>query len=288
MQTRNIPRDGGEALYQRWSKRLWAENRWVKYYWLYILAFVNLFLCFFVVNEWDRQHLHSSNPGLDIWIIVTVISLIITRVQVSATPALLAFHEFELATLTSLRATSIKTLEILFAMFRHAFLGSILPVAVLTTISIILADNSIRFHQYYGGANLHLYWLVFILSMFMSLSLAALGYIGILISRKPFGSTIGLLSPLFFLAFINVVYLLNFNQNEVIFNILECEIMDRIRITTLILFIPEPIILRAIRDDFFQGNYSDNLSFLTISLIMGVLTILLWALLYWVLKRIRA
>ncbi len=277
----SLPPDGGAALLQRWRRHIWTGRRWVKLYWLAILATVSLTLFTLYAIVTDNWQISNTTFNY-VWFSLNAILFIILRFQIGAVGALVAYPFFSNEQFPQIRATDIKTSEIFKAMLRYAFSFDIPVMSIVTVFHMVVFLTAIS----EGPEHLpddfatSISWMIVGLSGLIA-SYVALGYIGSLLIRKPFGAILGVLIPLFGLIGILLGVLIYGSLGRH-----DTPLLEIIACYILALATPE-FSYQMLADDFGGSSYwvrtHENLA-----AVYWISAVVLWGFVYLILSRRRA
>jgi len=276
----NLAADGGEAIRRRWSRQIWSGHRWLKIYWLAILSGISLtiFTIYMIVNN-DWQLLNST--VIQVWFGLNALLFIFLRIQIGALGGLIAFPFFSDEQFPQIRATDIKTSEIFKAMLRYAFSFDIPVISLLCTFHVVVFITAIEGGPHRLDSDFILTVPYIFVGMFgLVSSYIALGYIGCLLIRKPFGAVIGAMFPLFMLILTALL-----SVSSIFFSFIQISWWDFLLTCTVALTVPEAIFQSFMNGALFFWTSLDPIMVLNVNFL--IVASFLWGLLYGILKKRR-
>ncbi len=203
----NIPQNGGECLLFKWWRRSVGGRHRKKLYFLFFLCIASMLLFFIFLRSIGEDSYSSRHQYLiGTWMVVNIVMLLIGRFQLPTIPALISLSDLYPLRFDSLRVTPVSSWEILVGMFRISLFASVIPFTILMFIEIVVVLNLPDMFFTSRGEIPFLYWLLTFLGlMAVGFSLAGLGYIGVLLIRKPIGAVVGAFLPVIIL-FTSVIF----------------------------------------------------------------------------------
>ena len=195
--------NGGQALLQRWSRKLLSGKSIFRIYWPAMLLVVAGFIVYVFNDYYSATSFGRAYLGNFFWYPFILISLFIlnfiVRMQLACIPAMASLPDFDRMRWPSLRTTPISTGEIFRVLLLHTLKYNVLLLGVLGFLGeIMVADLdsasgiSVSMEFFYAAVGYSA----------VGLSLSGLGYIASMKWDKPIAVVGGVFAPVIILVFV--------------------------------------------------------------------------------------